>query len=65
MKGILVVTVGLPSSGKTSWVDDFIRENQGKVIDVISSDKIREEARNCDNTMKVIAVDNKNNCFDL
>ena len=46
MKGILVVTVGLPSSGKTSWVDDFIGENQGKVIDVISSDKIREEVFN-------------------
>ena len=46
MKGMLVVTVGLPSSGKTSWVDDFIGENQGKVIDVISSDKIREEMFN-------------------
>ena len=46
MKGMLVVTVGLPSSGKTSWVDDFIGENQGKVIDVISSDKIREEVFN-------------------
>ena len=46
MKGILVVTVGLPSSGKTSWVDDFIGENQGKAIDVISSDKIREEVFN-------------------
>ena len=46
MKGMLIVTVGLPSSGKTSWVDDFIGENQGKVIDVISSDKIREEVFN-------------------
>ena len=46
MKGMLVVTVGLPGSGKTSWVDDFIGENQGKVIDVISSDKIREEVFN-------------------
>ena len=46
MKGMLVVTVGLPSSGKTSWVDDFIAENQGKAIDVISSDKIREEVFN-------------------
>ena len=46
MKGMLVVTVGLPSSGKTSWVDDFIGENQGKAIDVISSDKIREEVFN-------------------
>ncbi len=46
MKGILIVTVGLPSSGKTSWVDDFIGENQGKAIDVISSDKIREEVFN-------------------
>ena len=46
MKGILVVTVGLPSSGKTSWVDDFIAENQGQAIDVISSDKIREEVFN-------------------
>ena len=46
MKGMLVVTVGLPSSGKTSWVDDFIGENQGKAIDVISSDKIREAVFN-------------------
>ena len=46
MKGMLVVTVGLPSSGKTSWVDDFIGENQGQAIDVISSDKIREEVFN-------------------
>ena len=46
MKGILIVTVGLPSSGKTSWVDDFIAENQGQAIDVISSDKIREEIFN-------------------
>ena len=46
MKGMLVVTVGLPASGKTSWVDDFIGENQGKAIDVISSDKIREEVFN-------------------
>lgn len=46
MKGILVVTVGLPGSGKTSWVDDFIRENQDKTVDVISSDKIREEVFN-------------------
>ena len=46
MKGMLVVTVGLPSSGKTSWVDDFIGENQGKAIDVISSDRIREEIFN-------------------
>lgn len=46
MKGMLVVTVGLPSSGKTSWVDNFIGENQGKTVDVISSDKIREEMFN-------------------
>ena len=46
MKGMLVVTVGLPSSGKTSWVDNFIGENQGKTVDVISSDKIREEVFN-------------------
>lgn len=46
MKGILVVTVGLPGSGKTSWVDDFIGENQDKTVDVISSDKIREEVFN-------------------
>ena len=46
MKGMLVVTVGLPGSGKTSWVDDFIGENQGQAIDVISSDRIREEIFN-------------------
>ena len=46
MKGILIVTVGLPGSGKTSWVDDFIAENQGQAIDVISSDRIREEIFN-------------------
>ena len=46
MKGMLVVTVGLPGSGKTSWVDNFIGENQGKTVDVISSDKIREEMFN-------------------
>ena len=31
----------------------------------IKADKIREEARKCNNTMKVIAVDNKNNQFEL
>ena len=46
MKGILIITVGLPGSGKTSWVDDFIAENQGQAIDVISSDRIREEVFN-------------------
>ena len=46
MKGMLVVTVGLPSSGKTSWVKEFIEENQDKIIDIISSDKIREEVFN-------------------
>lgn len=46
MKGMLIVTVGLPGSGKTSWVDDFIAENQGQAIDVISSDRIREEIFN-------------------
>ena len=46
MKGMLVVIVGLPSSGKTSWVKEFIEENQGKTIDIISSDKIREEVFN-------------------
>ena len=29
------------------------------------ADTIREEARKCNNTMKVIAVDNKNNQFEL
>ena len=46
MKGMLVVTVGLPGSGKTSWVKEFIEENQDKIIDIISSDKIREEVFN-------------------
>lgn len=35
-----------PSSGKTSWVNEFIEENPNKIIDVISSDKIREEVFN-------------------
>ena len=43
MQGILVVTVGLPASGKTSWVKGFIEDNKNKTIDIISSDKIREE----------------------
>lgn len=46
MKGILVVTVGLPGSGKTSWTNEFIEENPNKTIDIISSDKIREELFN-------------------
>ena len=46
MKGMLIVTVGLPGSGKTSWVKEFIEENQDKIIDIISSDKIREEVFN-------------------
>ena len=60
MKGMLVVTVGLPSSGKTSWVDDFIGENQGKAIDVISSDKIREEVFN-----DIEDQDHNSEVFDL
>ena len=43
---MLIVTVGLPSSGKTSWVNKFIEENPNKIIDIISSDKIREEVFN-------------------
>lgn len=35
-----------PSSGKTSWVNKFIEENPNKIIDVISSDRIREEIFN-------------------
>ena len=42
----------------------FIHHSEGENKYKLT-DKIREEARNCDNTMKVIAVDNKNNCFDL
>lgn len=46
LQGILVVTVGIPASEKTSWVNEFIEENPNKVIDIISSDKIREELFN-------------------
>lgn len=42
----------------------FIHHSEGDNKYVLS-DKIREEARKCNNTMKVIAVDSKNNCFDL
>ena len=42
----------------------FIHHSEGDNKYVLS-DKIREEARKCNNTMKVIAVDNKNNCFNL
>ena len=60
MKGILIVTVGLPGSGKTSWVDDFIGENQDKTVDVISSDKIREEVFN-----DIENQNHNNEVFDL
>ena len=46
MKGILIVSFGLFLSCIFLWVDVFIGENEGKVIDVISSDKIREEVFN-------------------
>jgi predicted kinase len=46
MKGILIVTVGIPGSGKTSWVKDYIEENKDKNIEVISSDEIRKELLN-------------------
>lgn len=60
MQGILVVTVGLPASGKTSWVKGFIEDNKDKTIDIISSDKIREEI------FKDIGDQNHNNeVFDI
>lgn len=60
MKGMLVVTVGLPASGKTSWVKGFIEDNKDKTIDIISSDKIREEI------FKDIGDQNHNNeVFDI
>ena len=46
LQGMLIVTVGLPASGKTSWVKGFIEDNKDKTIDIISSDKIREEMFN-------------------
>ena len=60
MQGMLIVTVGLPASGKTFWVKGFIEDNKDKVIDVISSDKIREEV------FKNIGDQNHNNeVFDI
>ena len=46
MQGILIVTVGIPGSGKTSWVKNYIEENKDKNIEVISSDEIRKELLN-------------------
>lgn len=46
MKGTLIVTVGLPSSGKTSWVKEFVENDLCTTVDIISSDKIREEMFN-------------------
>lgn len=60
MQGMLIVTVGLPASGKTSWVKGFIEDNKDKTIDIISSDKIREEI------FKDIGDQNHNNeVFDI
>ena len=60
LQGMLIVTVGLPASGKTSWVKEFIEDNKDKIIDVISSDKIREEV------FKNIDDQNHNNeVFDI
>lgn len=42
----------------------FIHHSKGDNKYILAN-KIREEARKCNNTMKVIAVDNKNNCFNL
>ena len=42
----------------------FIHHSDGE-NKYILADTIREEARKCNNTMKVIAVDNKNNQFEL
>ena len=42
----------------------FIHHSEGDNKYILAN-KIREEARKCNNTMKVIAVDNKNNCFNL
>ena len=60
LQGMLIVTVGLPGSGKTSWVKGFIEDNKDKTIDIISSDKIREEI------FKDIGDQNHNNeVFDI
>ena len=60
LQGMLIVTVGLPASGKTSWVKEFIEDNKDKTIDIISSDKIREEI------FKDIGDQNHNNeVFDI
>ena len=60
LQGMLIVTVGLPGSGKTSWVKEFIEDNKDKTIDIISSDKIREEI------FKDIGDQNHNNeVFDI
>lgn len=60
LQGMLIVTVGLPASGKTSWVKGFIEDNKDKTIDIISSDKIREEI------FKDIGDQNHNNeVFDI
>lgn len=60
LQGMLIITVGLPASGKTSWVKGFIEDNKDKTIDIISSDKIREEI------FKDIGDQNHNNeVFDI
>lgn len=60
LQGMLIVTVGLPASGKTSWVKGFTEDNKDKTIDIISSDKIREEI------FKDIGDQNHNNeVFDI
>lgn len=38
-----IMTIGLPASGKDTWIDKFIKNNPNDHFQVFSSDKVREE----------------------
>lgn len=48
---LLILTIGIPSCGKTTWVKDFLKK--APATKVVSNDDIREElfgTRECDHT---------------
>lgn len=41
MSNLLILCIGIPGSGKTTWVQEYVKKHQATVV--ISTDKIREE----------------------
>lgn len=43
LRGKLIVLIGLPGSGKSSWAKKYKRLSNNEIVDIISSDEIRIE----------------------